>query len=72
VLKTKQSAPALSLDEQIAELHARIDAMIESKAAELRKVYEGTFSHEALAHGIRVKAWGCPCEQYRALIRDES
>jgi hypothetical protein len=29
MLKTKQPAPALSLDERIAAIHAEIDALIE-------------------------------------------
>jgi hypothetical protein len=72
MLKPKQPAtPALSLDERIAAIHAEIDALIDAKAAELKKqYYDGVFSVEALAHGIKVKAWGCPCKQYQAL-KDE-
>jgi hypothetical protein len=57
MLKTKQPAP--SLEERIAAIHAEIDALIEAKAAELRKVYEGTFSQEVLVHDIKIKAYGC-------------
>jgi hypothetical protein len=69
MLKPK-TPPALSLDERIAAIHTEIDALIEAKAAELKKVYEGTFSHEVLVHDIKIKAWGCPCKQYLAL-KDE-
>jgi hypothetical protein len=72
MLKTKPAPPAPSLDEQISELHARIDAMIEAKAIELKKVYEGTFSLEVLKHDIKIKAWGCPCKIYQIMQSEQN
>jgi hypothetical protein len=72
--KTKQSAPAPSLEQRIADIHAEINGLIEAKAAELKKLptYEG-IPLERVAYDIRVKAWGCECKQYLALaLKDES
>jgi hypothetical protein len=60
------------LDERIAAIHAEIDALIEAKAAELKKLYyEGVFSLEVLIHDIKVKAPHCPCSQYRQMQEHE-
>jgi hypothetical protein len=71
MLKTKQPPPVLSLDEQIAELHARIDALIEAKANELRRQYEGTFSLEYIKFDLKKNAFNCPCRQYLELKSEE-
>jgi hypothetical protein len=70
MLKPKQ--PALNLEQRILDIHAEINALIEAKAAELKKLptYEG-IPLERVAYDIRVKAWGCECKQYLAL-KDEN
>jgi hypothetical protein len=72
MLKPKTPAPPASLDERIAAIHAEIDALIEAKAAELKKVYEGTFSQEVLVHDIKIKAWGCPCKIYQIMQSEQN
>ena len=67
MLKTAKQ-PQLTLDARIEAIHAEINAAIDAKAAELKKLptYEG-IPLERIAHDIRVRAWKCPCFQYRGM-----
>jgi hypothetical protein len=69
MLKPKTPAPPakLSIEERIQQLHQDISALIDARAAEIRKDYVGVFSHEQLVHDIKVRAWSCPCSQYRLM-----
>jgi hypothetical protein len=67
VLK-KQPAPApKSIEERIEQLHQDIEATILARAAEIRKDYVGVFSLEQIVHDLKVRAFSCPCSQYRLM-----
>ena len=71
MLRTKQPSPPASLADRIAAIHAEIDALIDKRAAEIKKNFEGTFSLEYIKFDLKKNAFHCPCRQYLELPKDE-
>ena len=63
MLKTK------SLADRIKEVQDEANALIDKRVEELRKDY--SFPPTMLRRDIEMKAWGCPCEQYKKMVEQK-